>query len=200
MKKLCLVISLAGALWATSAQAAMQWYDVSFVDPTAQNIAHGLISVDMVDGVAVSGTMTVLNGFAVGTYNLIATTTPGLTPYSGFPNAFYSPSGAFYFDDKIVGIPPGPPALPFVDLAGLAFTGTGARLNTEINLFSDNNGANAYAFYGWTPSVGYDPAVHGGAAIGLSAVPEPTTMIAGALLLLPFGASTLRIVRKKRAV
>jgi hypothetical protein len=30
-------------------------------------------------------------------------------------------------------------------------------------------------------------------------VPEPTTMIAGALLLLPFGASTLRIVRKNRA-
>jgi hypothetical protein len=31
-------------------------------------------------------------------------------------------------------------------------------------------------------------------------VPEPTTLIAGALLLLPFGASTLRFVRKKRAV
>jgi hypothetical protein len=30
-------------------------------------------------------------------------------------------------------------------------------------------------------------------------VPEPTTMIAGALLLLPFGASTLRVLRKNRA-
>jgi hypothetical protein len=30
-------------------------------------------------------------------------------------------------------------------------------------------------------------------------VPEPTTMIAGALLLLPFGVSTLRFVRKNRA-
>jgi hypothetical protein len=29
-------------------------------------------------------------------------------------------------------------------------------------------------------------------------VPEPTTMIAAALLLLPFGASTLRILRKTR--
>ena len=29
------------------------------------------------------------------------------------------------------------------------------------------------------------------------AVPEPTTFIAGALLLLPFGASTLRILRRK---
>jgi len=33
----------------------------------------------------------------------------------------------------------------------------------------------------------------------LNVVPEPTTMIAGALLLLPFGASTLRILRKKHA-
>jgi hypothetical protein len=32
-----------------------------------------------------------------------------------------------------------------------------------------------------------------------SAVPEPTTMFAGVLLLLPFGASTLRILRKSRA-
>ena len=32
----------------------------------------------------------------------------------------------------------------------------------------------------------------------LAAVPEPTTMIAGALLLLPFGASTLRMLRKNR--
>jgi hypothetical protein len=33
----------------------------------------------------------------------------------------------------------------------------------------------------------------------LALVPEPTTMIAGALLLLPFGASTLRILRRNRA-
>jgi hypothetical protein len=32
----------------------------------------------------------------------------------------------------------------------------------------------------------------------LIVVPEPTTMIAGALLLLPFGASTLRILRKRQ--
>ena len=31
----------------------------------------------------------------------------------------------------------------------------------------------------------------------ITPVPEPTTMIAGALLLLPFGASTLRILRRK---
>ena len=35
--------------------------------------------------------------------------------------------------------------------------------------------------------------------LNYSPVPEPTTMIAGALLLLPFGASTLRFLRKNRA-
>jgi hypothetical protein len=35
-------------------------------------------------------------------------------------------------------------------------------------------------------------------SITLFPVPEPTTMIAGALLLLPFGASTLRLLRKTR--
>jgi hypothetical protein len=34
--------------------------------------------------------------------------------------------------------------------------------------------------------------------IGGVAVPEPTTMIAGALLLLPFGMSTVRFIRKRR--
>ena len=36
------------------------------------------------------------------------------------------------------------------------------------------------------------------ATFEVTAVPEPTTMIAGALLLLPFGASTLRMLRKNR--
>ena len=31
------------------------------------------------------------------------------------------------------------------------------------------------------------------------AVPEPTTMLASALLLLPFGASTIRFLRQNRA-
>ena len=33
----------------------------------------------------------------------------------------------------------------------------------------------------------------------LGMVPEPSTVVAGALLLLPFGVSTVRILRKSRA-
>jgi hypothetical protein len=35
--------------------------------------------------------------------------------------------------------------------------------------------------------------------VRLVAVPEPNTIIAGALLLLPFGMSTVRFLRKQRA-
>jgi hypothetical protein len=35
-------------------------------------------------------------------------------------------------------------------------------------------------------------------SVSLTAVPEPTTMVAGALLLLPFGMSTLRVLRRSR--
>ena len=35
--------------------------------------------------------------------------------------------------------------------------------------------------------------------VSVTAVPEPTTMVAGALLLLPFGASTMRMLRRRTA-
>jgi hypothetical protein len=37
------------------------------------------------------------------------------------------------------------------------------------------------------------------AAVTSAVVPEPTTIIAGALLLVPFGVSTLRQVRRNRS-
>jgi hypothetical protein len=54
-------------------------------------------------------------------------------------------------------------------------------------------GAPGFPIYNYPPlSAYYGP--------NLSVVPEPTTLIAGALMLLPFGASTLRILRRNRAV
>ena len=47
-------------------------------------------------------------------------------------------------------------------------------------------------------SIGINGLIGGFANTYTAAVPEPTTMIAGALLLLPFGASTLRVLRKHR--
>jgi hypothetical protein len=47
-------------------------------------------------------------------------------------------------------------------------------------------------------SFGNDFALDDISLTALTPVPEPTTMLAGALLLLPFGASTLRVLRKTR--
>jgi hypothetical protein len=49
------------------------------------------------------------------------------------------------------------------------------------------------------PKFGVSELIMIGGQEQLILVPEPTTMIAGALLLLPFGASTLRILRRRTA-
>jgi hypothetical protein len=87
-----------------------------------------------------------------------------------------------------------------------------ATLNTILasgNLASITEDANGIATYtpaGFTspgyqinPSSPGTPAGYQNSYEFISAVPEPTTMIAGALLLLPFGASALRTIRKKQA-
>ena len=66
------------------------------------------------------------------------------------------------------------------------FTATGT---SEVLQFQDQS-----SYAGTTPY----GAVIGG--VSLTPVPEPTTVVAGAMLLLPFGMSTLRMLRKSRAV
>jgi hypothetical protein len=61
----------------------------------------------------------------------------------------------------------------------VTFSGIGTGLQTLT--FSDTD-----------PNTGF------GLVIGNAAVPEPTTMVAGALMLLPLGVSAMRIMRKSR--
>jgi len=65
----------------------------------------------------------------------------------------------------------------------LTYTFTADASLTTIT-FMDTSGFDSNA--GWIDNV------------GVSAVPEPTTVVAGAMLLLPFGISTLRMLRKSR--
>jgi choice-of-anchor C domain-containing protein len=62
-----------------------------------------------------------------------------------------------------------------------------ANNTSEVLQFQDQSSYNGSTPYG---------AVIGN--VNLTAVPEASTVIAGALLLLPFGASTLRILRRNR--
>ena len=86
-----------------------------------------------------------------------------------------------------------------VNISGMTYTG----LNTDLlALVAGGNGSVTLSFTfnpgktltQLTTGTGYTTTYSG----SLSAVPEPTTMIAGALLLLPFGASTVRILRKRQ--
>jgi hypothetical protein len=192
---------MAGVLvMAAQAHASLEIFDISFTQAPPNNNAYGQIDVNMVNGLAVSGSLTVYGipnpSSAAGTYNLIPD--PG-----NVAGAYVSPSGAFIYDDQILGIPPGPPSNPYLDVYGLAFSKGSGLTYEEVNLWGNGvTVADEYTFYGYTAAGGFNPMVTGGAAIsdaGPAPVPEPTTMISGALLLLPFGASTLRILRKNRA-
>jgi len=71
-----------------------------------------------------------------------------------------------------------------LSLSDLALTGaaTGNLLDGVVVLnFQNANGAYVQPLLGW-----------------VAPVPEPSTVVAGALLLLPFGVSTLRIMRKNK--
>jgi hypothetical protein len=86
--------------------------------------------------------------------------------------------------------------------AQIAFTGGGAGDNSQLYGIILSPNANVALSPGSVFGEiigGMDIAIVSGSDV-IGVVPEPTTFIAGALLLLPFGASTFRIMRKNRTV
>jgi len=89
-----------------------------------------------------------------------------------------------------------------VNVTGLAYGG----LNTDLLALANGANGSLNLSFQFSPSQSLAQLTTGSAQIGSysgslagAAVPEPSTVIAGALLLLPFGASTLRILRKRQA-
>ena len=88
------------------------------------------------------------------------------------------------------------------DVAGLS----GVTLNSILGLANPYSSVTygalevmrAYAYIGDTGGPSSGSVNINSITVGPYEVPEPTTMIAGALLLLPFGASTIRMLRKNR--
>jgi hypothetical protein len=83
------------------------------------------------------------------------------------------------------------------DVAGMS----GVTLNSILATYGTWEVMRAYAYIGDTGGSSDGSVDINSITVGayVAAVPEPTTIIAGAMLLLPFGASTLRILRKSRA-
>ena len=87
----------------------------------------------------------------------------------------------------------------YLSLAGgstVTFYVQGYRVDVTPLAVTQTAGSN---FSGDNPWVQPDQDIMAQFDVTAVPVPEPTTMLAGALLLLPFGASTLRILRKGRA-
>ena len=107
----------------------------------------------------------------------------------------------FYPVDDV--LHPGQPSLLDLSTGGLAFndpnfTGPGGN-GLAFAIYSNGGGAGGYGIV--FNGAGNQPWAdfHDGGTLSLTAVPEPTTMIAGALLLLPVGMSTLRALRRRTA-
>ena len=180
MKKLQLAMLVSASF--VAAQARADLFDITFLSNDGSTIANAVVSGTPIGG----GVYEATGGSIQITGNPAFSQLPySLIPNPNAPSASYSPSGYFIYDNNVL-----TGQNPFLSNSGLLF-GDGY---VEINLFSNgasqpvpdgtyqlyqNNGANRF----------------GDATI--SAVPEPTTVISGVLMLLPFGTSTLRILRKK---
>jgi len=83
-----------------------------------------------------------------------------------------------------------------VNIGTLTYSGSNAGLLNLLNIGNATGAGITLQFV--TGSDLYSLAANGATAgfTGLVAVPETTSLVAGALLLLPFGASTIRFVRK----
>jgi hypothetical protein len=216
MKRLCLVIGLAGAFWATAVQAAVvqelntnPGLTVNIVTSGGGFSGDGLAGIYnlKVDGVDTPS-------FCIDVFRLSPPGSQSYTPVS-LASAPLSPAG-----------PMGSAAAVDIEKLWAAYFGgaTGSALEAaalQVAIWKDIG-----SYVGYTVVVNGDNAsdsvvIRAGqmlaslssltAQASLHAlvndtyqnyvvpIPEPTTLIAGALLLLPFGASTLRNVRKNRA-
>ena len=192
MKKLQLATMAVALVVAVQARATL--YDITFTQ-TGEGSAYAngaplipttdaIGQINVVGGVALSGNLDVLTGPDSGIYTLVA-------------GSGTSGGGSGFQYDNIVYTGGG----PFLDsTAGLLWSVTGlpdssAQLNMWYNTSTQyGQPASTYSLWGFPPA--YNLQAYGTGTI--SAVPEPTTMLSGALLLLPLGASTLRILRKSR--
>jgi hypothetical protein len=184
---------MAGAI-GLAVQANATLFDLSYSDP-AGNTLTGLITASSIGGDEYQASAESLT--------LISPVDPalnGIYTLLGSNPAFTGPNNIFYY-----------PGQPIVDWNGALVVENSS--GTVLNLFSaDANGnpvvagAATYALFAYNGNyitlypAGENPYsnVGGPATASLTPVPEPATLISGALMLLPFGASTLRILRRRQ--
>jgi len=148
-------------------------------------------NVTSLTGYQITGISGIVNGAAIS----------GLVPNQSFPGQTLSYYFGYIWDNALVAPQNNQPAQ--FDVAGLLFyyNGNANWMSLSANNIPDGGGYGVSLNGDWhvdpitvtiTPSL--SPVLYS----GLTSVPEPTTMVAGALLLLPFGMSIQRMLRKSR--
>jgi hypothetical protein len=172
-------------------QANASMYDIAYTQvgatsaygspvPGTTTDATGTLTV--IGNTVISGTLTVTGtGPDNGTYTLISST--GSDSLIQYDNVW-----------------------PITTTGGLAWSLTGAAntASTEMNMWSTDGGeygqpSGYYALWGGASGQSSTFNVESYGNLTVTAVPEPTTIVSGVLMLLPFGASTLRILRRRVA-
>lgn len=180
-----------GCALLTAVQVHASLYDIAYTQTgesnqygsaTPPSITTATGQVDVVGGFALSGYLDVLTGPSTGHYILV----PGT-----------GNNGVFAYDN-IVNVPPVNGG--FLSSIGILFTSTGNPSGSEVNMWYNSSAQfsqpqGTYSLWGAPPN--YNPESYGTAS--LTPVPEASTCIAGALMLLPFAASTVRCVRRNKA-
>jgi hypothetical protein len=92
--------------------------------------------------------------------------------------------------------------VPFAHASNAALSGSAQDGADDLMLYAEvlNGILDSSSVGSWTSlGDGWDKASDLNVQVFGSPVPEPTTILAGALLLLPFGVSTIRILRRNRS-
>jgi hypothetical protein len=178
-------------------QANASLYDVTFSATDSSGVA-ATGTIDVLAGVATGGSMDVTGGAYAGIYTLVpAVVSPGSYTFNSY--------GSFSYDSLA-----SPGSTPFLNQAsiygGLVWENAGNTVEFKM-FYNEPSYASQIAGavnpdipneYGLLASPSINPfgyAAYYGSAT-LTAVPEPMTILSGALLLLPLGASALRILRR----
>jgi hypothetical protein len=194
---------IAGAL-GLAVQANASWYDLTFSATDGSGVA-ATGTLNVVGGIAIAGTLDVIGGANPGDYALLAESAsrggylfdPSAPPHASF-DGLVAPSSTPFLNQ-------------FSEYGGLVWENANDSVGFKMAYVVPDYASlltayyhvpttpNEYMLWGWQSSSAgqYAPESFGSAT--LTAVPEPTTLISGALMLLPFGASTLRILRRNRA-
>ena len=184
---LCAVLT---AVLTTQADAAI--YAITFNDGKG-NVGSGQINVLSANNsyYAASGYLDVTGGGASGIWTLY--TARGNTPYPGY---IYSPSGGYIYNNAVYVTrqnPQYPTTNPLLDDYGLLFTQNNGN---ELNLWGNANGTytlggNVGGWQNFNVSISF-----GGTTI--TPVPEPATILAALLLLVPIGAGAFASSLRKK--